>query len=343
MISEILIGDALKSNMAIIDVRSPGEYSRGHIPSSVNIALFDDNERAHVGTVYKQNSREAAINLGYKYVTPKLQFFIDETKKHAPELNVIVHCWRGGMRSQSFAKHLHDNGFKNVFVISGGYKSYRNYVLDYFNNPFKLKILGGFTGSGKTHILHDFLEAGHQVIDLEALANHKGSAFGAIGLGSQPTTEYFENLLQFELSKLNISKEIWLEDESVSIGKVAIPMTFFNQMRQAPLYFLNIPKEERAKNLVDEYTHCEKDVLKTAIYKIAKRLGGQDVKDAIDFIENGDFYNAALISLHYYDKAYFKGMEKREKNKVFSINLPDTNHKANSNLIKLFVTQHLSD
>ena len=337
MISDISIDKALSSKLRIIDVRSPGEYLCGHIPAAINIPLFNNEERADVGTVYKQKSRQAAIDLGYKYVNPKLDFFISESKKHAADLKIIIHCWRGGMRSRSFAQHLSDNGFKEVFIITDGYKSYRNHVLNYFKNKFNLKVFGGYTGSGKTHILHDLENDGYQIIDLEALANHKGSAFGAIGLGEQPTTEYFENILHNKLSKLDINKSIWIEDESISIGKVAIPIEFFTQIREAPAYFINIPKEERAKSLIEEYTNCEKETLKNAIRKIAKRLGGQDVKMALDYIEDGDFYNAALISLHYYDKAYFCGMKKRDQNKVVTIDLKNTNHIKNTSIIEELV------
>ncbi|MDD2636504.1 MAG: tRNA 2-selenouridine(34) synthase MnmH [Bacteroidales bacterium] len=340
MISEISIDKALSSHLRIIDVRSPGEFSRGHIPTAINIPLFTNEERAEVGTVYKLKSKQAAIDLGYKYVNPKLDFFITESRKYAPNLKIIVHCWRGGMRSRSFAEHLSKNGFKETFIITGGYKSYRNFVLNYFSNQFKLKVLGGYTGSGKTHILHDIRDTGNQIIDLEALANHKGSVFGAIGLGEQPTTEHFENLLHHNLSKLDIKKNIWIEDESISIGKVAIPIDFFTQIREAPAYFINIPKEERAKSLIKEYTNCEKEILKNAIHKIAKRLGGQDVKMALEYIEAGDFYNAALISLHYYDKAYLHGMEKRDQSKVVTIDLEDTNHIKNTEIIKTLLKHY---
>jgi len=197
MLQEITIAEyyASYSHLPLIDVRSPGEYEKGHILQARNIALFSNDERAAVGTTYVQVSREKAIELGYKYVTPKLQDFIDESTALAPNYEIVVHCWRGGMRSKAFAQHLHDNGFKKVYVIKGGYKAYRNYILKFFAQPFKLYILGGYTGSGKTHILHEIEKNGEQVIDLEFLAHHKGSAFGAINEPQQPTVEHFENQL----------------------------------------------------------------------------------------------------------------------------------------------------
>lgn len=330
MVSEIKIEEVFSLRWPIIDVRSPGEFKKGHIPDAINIPLFSNDERAHVGTVYKQQSKKAAIEIGYSYVTPKLESFISNSLKTAPTGKVIVHCWRGGMRSRSFAQHLSDNGFNDVRVVFGGYKSYRNYVLDRLATPFKLKVLGGYTGSGKTHILAEFKKRGKQVIDLEGLANHKGSAFGGIGQLDQPTVEQFENNLQTELSNFNVNEPIWVEDESHNIGKVKIPVQFFKQMRDAKLYFLDIPKDERSKHLVTEYANCDSQQLAESIHQISKRLGGLDVKNSIEFLEKENYFEVAKIALHYYDKTYLKGMSSREKKDVIHISLPSTNHSQNA-------------
>ncbi|MBI9071148.1 MAG: tRNA 2-selenouridine(34) synthase MnmH [Melioribacteraceae bacterium] len=330
MVSEIKIEEALSLNLPIIDVRSPGEFEKGHIPSAVNIPLFSNDERAHIGTVYKQESKEKAVELGYKYVNPKLDHYIKSSLKIAPDGKVIVHCWRGGMRSLAFARHLSDNGFSDVKQVIGGYKSYRNLVLENLSIPVNLKVLGGYTGSGKTYILDQLKELGHQILDLEGLANHKGSVFGGIGQLEQPSWEQFENNLHKELISLNLNKPIWVEDESHKIGRILIPIQFFEQMRNAKLYFIDIPKEERAKHLVTGYANCDKELLVNSINKIAKRLGGLNVKNSIKLLEENKYYEVAIITLSYYDKYYLKGMNKRESESIITIPLPSTNHYENA-------------
>lgn len=330
MISEVPIKEVFERSNPVIDVRSPGEFESGHIPGAINIPLFSDEERADVGTVYKQKSQEAATELGYSYVKPKLQSFITRSLDVAPHGDVTIHCWRGGMRSRAFGEHLSENGFSRVRIVTGGYKAYRNFVLDELGRPYNLNVLGGYTGSGKTHILHELKKLGEQVVDLEGLANHKGSAFGGIGLGEQPTVEQFENNLHLEISSLNRLKPIWVEDESHNIGSVKIPMPFYNQMRQAKLYFFDIPKEERAKHLVTEYAECDSEQLAGSIHRISRRLGGLRKKNAIELLKEESYYKVALITLAYYDKFYLKSMEKRDNSDVVRTSLLAVDHKRNA-------------
>jgi tRNA 2-selenouridine synthase len=333
MVRKIAINEALNTNLPVIDVRSPGEFAKGHIPKAVNIPLFSDDERADVGTVYKQQSPEAAIALGHKYVAPKLNHFISQAFDVAPKGEAVVHCWAGGMRSQAFAEHVSANNFKEAIVVSGGYKSFRNHVLKSFEVLLKIKVLGGYTGSGKTPILQELQKQGEQVIDLEGLALHKGSAFGGIGQGQQPTVEQFENNLYDHLRQLDLDKYIWLEDESHAIGKVKIPDAFFNQMRDASLFFLEIPKEERAKHLIEEYSHSGDSYLAEAIERISKRLGGLRTKEVLRCLANKDYYNVALMTLDYYDKSYLKGLQKRLSASITHLKLDTTYHTENANTI----------
>ena len=330
MILDVSIKEALKYSTLIIDVRSPGEFECGHIPGAINIPLFSDEERANVGTVYKKKSKEAATELGYEYVKPKLESFITRSRDAAPDGEVTVHCWRGGMRSKAFGKHLAENGFEVVRIINGGYKAYRNFVLDELGRPFDLNVLGGYTGSGKTYVLHELKKLGEQVLDLEGLANHKGSAFGGIDQGEQPTVEQFENNLHMETSKLDVEKPIWVEDESHNIGSVKIPMPFFDQKRNARLYFVDIPKKERARHLVSEYAVCNNEELANSIHRISKRLGGLREKKAINYLKNENYFEVAMIALAYYDKYYLRSMKKRDPKRVIRMKLPDVNHKPNA-------------
>ncbi len=327
-------------SLPIIDVRSPGEFEKGHIPGAHSIPLFNDEERAHIGTVYKQQSKENAIELGYKYVEPKLQWYVDEALKVAPDKQVVVHCWRGGMRSHSFAKHLEDNGFTSVIVIDKGYKSFRNYVLSSFDVDVLLRVIGGYTGSGKTYILKCLEKTGCQVIDLESLANHKGSAFGSIGEDDQPTVEQFENLLFDEWRKLDFSKPVYIEDESHNIGGVKLPMNLYTKIRDGKLFFLEVPKELRAQILVKDYAGYSNELIKSGILKISKRLGGYVTKLAIEALEKDDYFQVAMYTLNYYDKSYMRGMLRRDKDTVTRIELSDCDPEINAGYIKNIVEEY---
>jgi tRNA 2-selenouridine synthase len=340
MLREMDIADYLTaSGLPLIDVRSPGEYAKGHIPGAVNIPLFTDEERAQIGTVYKQQSQEKAIELGYKYVTPKLQDFITQSRQVAPDGKVAVHCWRGGMRSRAFAEHLLANGFIDVHQVIGGYKAFRNHALSLLGQAANIKVIGGYTGSGKTEILKVLKSQGEQVIDLEGIAHHKGSAFGAIGSGTQPTEEQFGNDLFWQWKDIDYTRRIWLEDESHNIGAVNIPMQLFQQIREAPLYFLDIPKEERAKHLVTVYANTDDALLARAILQIGRKLGGQHVTAALEQLEKGDYYEVALITLTYYDKYYLKGLSKRQPERIYRIELESTDALVNADAILEFVKQ----
>jgi len=339
MISEITIEEYFSQhyNIPVIDVRSPIEFQKGHISHAHNVPIFSDEERAHIGTVYAKQSQEKALILGYEYIQPKLESFIFETEKIAPQKEVAVHCWRGGMRSHAFAEHLSSHGFTKVHLLIGGYKAYRNYVLQSFSKEAKLLILGGFTGSGKTEILNFLCEDGLQIIDLEALANHKGSAFGGIGKLNQPTSEQFENNLFYEWNKIDFSEKIFLEDESFSIGSVNLPIALYKNMCDAPLLFIDIPKEERAKFLVSEYANIDKQALADALKRISKRLGDQNTRTALEFLENENYFKVAMITLKYYDKAYQEVLEHQVRKNIYTIKLNKTDHRENAMFLKKYL------
>ena len=304
----------------VVDVRSPGEFAHAHIPGAINIPLFTDEERAEVGTLYKQKGQQKAMLHGLDKVGAKMKSIAEDALGVAKDKKILVHCWRGGMRSESMAWLFERVGI-DCQLLRGGYKAYRRYIKKELSTKANLIILSGSTGSGKTDILKELREIGEQIIDLEGIAHHKGSAFGAIGEPKQDSTEQFENNLYLAFSKLNLNRRIWVEDESKSIGKNFIPDEFFNQMRKAPVLKINIPKKERIKRLVKDYTFADKEILVYHLNRIKKRLGPMETQMAIESVEKGEMATAVDISLTFYDKAYAHGLSKRNLKSIFELDL----------------------
>lgn len=301
---------AQSHNRLLIDVRSEAEFAQGHIPGAVNMPLFSNEERAKVGTLYKQVGQREAMLLGLDIVGPKMSAMVKQVEGLTQDKEIFVHCWRGGMRSQSVAWLLSLFGYQ-AHTLQGGYKGFRSWVLSYLGQPFPLRVLGGLTGSGKTFVLNELSNLGAQVIDLEALANHKGSAFGALGMGGQPSNEHFENSLATQLSHMDLSKCIWIEDESRGIGTVYIPNLFFLQLQQAPMCFMEVPFSRRVTALVQEYGKHPKEALGMALSQVKKRMGGLIYQQAMSALEEGNLTQVAEIALAYYDKSYFYALTRR--------------------------------
>ena len=299
----------------IIDVRSPAEFDHAHIPTAHNLPLFSNEERAIIGTTYKKLSREAAIKAGLPLFGNKMlgmietvESWINEKQKNnaSAKPTIFIHCWRGGMRSAAVAWLLDVYGYK-VIQLTGGYKAYRNWVLAQFNLSYSFKVLGGYTGSGKTEILQELQKRKYSVVDLEGLAHHKGSAYGAIGQPVQPSQEMFENILAHSLLEQNKNNApIWIEDESQRIGTVLIPTPLFHLIRNSTCYFLTIPFNQRLDFILEGYGKFDKQSLMDATLRIQKRLGGLETKTAINHIIEGEYKEAFFILLKYYDKWYEK-------------------------------------
>ena len=304
---------ALSDSFPVIDVRAPLEFEQGHLPGAINIPLFDNHEREVVGTKYKQINKEAAMYAGLEFAGKKLVKLAKEGERVAGKnKTLLVHCWRGGMRSKSMVWLFETLGL-TCHLLEGGYKSYRRNVKEVSARPLNLCVIGGRTGSGKTAILHHLDQLGEQVIDLEGLAHHKGSAFGALGESDQPTTEQFENDLCRKILELDPGKVTWIEDESRNIGKCVIPGEFYFRMRESDLVFLDISRELRAEHLVVDYARYAPEDLKACVIKIGKRLGGDRTREALESIDQADFRTTAMITLHYYDKAYMFSLEKNHE------------------------------
>jgi tRNA 2-selenouridine synthase len=238
--------------------------------------------------------------------------------KHSKNGKVMVHCWRGGMRSEFFAFLLHYYGLEPNLLI-GGYKSYRNSVHETFGSPLQLNVLAGKTGSGKTELLHSLKEKGEQIIDLEFLAKHRGSAFGALGFESKPSQEQFENDLSEILRTIDLKKRVWIEDENRTIGDKVIPESLWKIMLSAPRVIIERPFEDRLNRVVADYGSFSRSDLIVSMEKIGKRLGPQHVKKAVEHLTSGEVREAFSIALGYYDKAYSFQLSKIEKNDMVII------------------------
>lgn len=319
-----------RETRVLLDVRTPSEYAKGHIPGALNLPLFSNEERAVVGTIYKQESPEKALLTGLDFAGKKLRGFVEKASVFAPSGKIALHCWRGGKRSSSMAWLLDLAGF-DVHVLNGGYKSYKNFIRQQIlQGNFNFMVLGGKTGSGKTQIIKALGQKGEQVIDLEKLACHKGSAFGWLGETQQPTSEQFENDLFEQLLNFDPRKRIWIENESRSIGNVYLPDGFWEQLKNAPLINIEIPLEQRVQTLVDDYSRFPKADLLAAFYKIKKRLGGQNLKDAEIAIEENDFRKAAEIALAYYDKSYQFLLENNKAPEIYLLKFDRFDPKQNA-------------
>lgn len=364
-VQKITIGQFLQlaKTLPILDVRSPGEYLHAHIPGAHSFPLFTDEERKVVGTAYKQESREQAIKIGLDYFGVKMRKMVEEvegiiatvvngninsTSAKSPSGGggLLVHCWRGGMRSAGVAWLLDLYGFK-VYTLVGGYKTYRQWARLQFEKPYQFNILGGYTGSGKTLVLCELKRMGKPVVDLEGLANHKGSAFGAIGEKAQPSQEMFENLLAAALAEIltpptgaetenaALNNIIYMEDESQRIGLINIPSALWNTMRKSRVSFIEIPFEERLDYLTKEYGKFEKEKLVNAIIRIQKRLGGLETKTAINYLLENNHKECFRVLLKYYDKCYGKALLNRENLPALlnKIACPDVDVNSITNLL----------
>jgi tRNA 2-selenouridine synthase len=313
----------------VADVRSPSEYNTGHIPGSVNIPLFDDSEREAVGKTYKKEGRIPAILEGLKHTAPAMSSKLEQALQIAKNGKLLVHCWRGGMRSEAMA-WLFSLGDIDTEILDGGYKSYRHHILEHLSEKRKMIVLGGMTGSSKTYILKYLKELGQQVIDLEGLANHKGSAFGSLGQLPQPSTEQFANILFDDFKYTNKDLPLWVEDESRNIGSVFLPDMFYSNMQSTPAIILMMDVKTRLPRLLDEYSKYSPESLKTSVLKISKRLGGDNTSDAIRAVEEGDFAKAIEITLYYYDKAYLFGLKKKNSSNIIYVNTNSDDIESNA-------------
>jgi tRNA 2-selenouridine synthase len=315
----------------LIDVRSPGEYYKGHMPNSINIPLFDNDERSIIGTIYKKDGRKKAVTEGLRFFEKKMEFLLDNlfmnidsykniSEKNNKELFIRIYCSRGGMRSQCIAWLL-DKFKLNTVTLNGGYKIYRRWVLDSFSKKLNIVVIGGKTGTGKTRLLSLLEKFKYQTIDLEGFACHRGSTFGGLGMKEQPSNEQFENIISEKLNSFKCSNNIFVEAESANIGKCKIPHEFFNQMKNSRRIEILRSESNRLDELINTYSVFEKEELKESVLRIKKRLGPQRTKIALDSINNEKWEIVCRSVLDYYDKCY--EYEKVGKTNIRLLDLTD--------------------
>jgi tRNA 2-selenouridine synthase len=327
----------LADSYPVCDVRSPSEFKAGHIPGAVNIPIFNDRERESVGIKYKKEGRIQAILEGLKLSGPDMSVKLSEAISNAKEGRLLVHCWRGGMRSEAMA-WLFSLADIHCEILEGGYKAYRNLILERLSKRRKMIILGGLTGSSKTHIIRYLKTTGQQIADLEGLANHKGSAFGALGQNPQPSTEHFANILYDVWKRNRDDLPVWVEDESRNIGSVFIPDRLYENMQDSPTIVLMMDMKLRMPRLIEEYSTYPSELLIESILRISKRLGGDYTKEAIMAIREGNIARSIEITLNYYDKAYQFGLKKKKVENLIFVETDTDNIEQNA--LKILEASH---
>lgn len=300
---KISVEEALKlKDAVIIDTRSPVEFEKDRVPGAVNIPILDNEERKVVGIMYKENPDEATKK-GYEYYNKKLPRMTEELKKPDKDKNIIIYCWRGGMRSQTITKLVADLGF-NAFLLEGGYRAYRRYVrvqLEKYEPPFTFIVLYGLAGSGKTELIKQL----NPSIDLEGLAQHRSSNFGGIGLKPRKQ-KLFESLLFKRLKELEKEKVVFIEGESHKVGKVFIPNSVFKAMKKGVAVRVDCSIENRAKQIVKDYfTHGEEDKIREIIVYLKPHLSAKVVEHLLKLMDEKNYEEVSKILLtDYYDSKY---------------------------------------
>jgi len=314
-----------EDNCLFVDVRSPAEYAEATIQGAINLALFTDEERKIIGTMYKHDSPSDAKQKGVEIVAQKLPVLFKEITRLREESGkrIVLFCARGGMRSTSLALLLNGLGEK-VYYVKDGYKGYRKIVLQgikEYNDEVKYVVLHGRTGVGKTRILDELTDLGMDVVDLEGGANHRGSLLGGVGLGQQPSTKAFESYIYHAL-KNRKSNLVFIEAESRRIGKLFVPTCVKDHMADGYQILIDADINFRAKHLISEYTDLEPGnaELLTAIDRMRRYLGNEPVEKLQTAVKLGDFEKVAEeLMINYYDPMYDHSIDKHQFDATFTV------------------------
>ncbi len=300
----------------IIDVRAPAEFAEDHLPGAVNLPVLSDAERARVGTVYTRVDRFEACKLGAALVARNAARHLEGAlADRRGGWRPLVYCWRGGQRSGSFASILAQIGWR-VETLEGGYRAWRRLVARAMHDtplPHRVVLLDGDTGTAKTDLLQRLAARGQQVLDLEGLARHRGSVFGAVN-GAQPAQKAFEGAVALALEAMDPARPVLVEAESSRIGALQVPPALWTAMRAAPRIRLSAPVEERARYLVRAYGDLTADParLETVLNGLRRLQGHARVDAWIELARAGRFEALAgeLIARHY-DRAYARSTQRR--------------------------------
>ena len=327
----------LLGSHCFIDVRTPLEFAEDSIPGAFNVPLLSNEERAEIGTLYKQDGPHPARIRGLQITAARFPALVAEIAALAAGRPTIVYCWRGGLRSKTVASILDLTGY-DVLQLEGGYKAFRNTVTRFFDSfvpPGPLVVLHGHTGTGKTDLLSILATRGHAVVDLEGIACHRGSAFGEVGLSQSLTQKRFETLLWDNFRKIRPGTPIIVEGESRRIGKVSLPGTLYDVMKESVKIWCTASIETRVKRLLRDYARIEyREELSGALGRIGKKLGGEKLEEISGYLDRWEmepFLRELMVS--YYDRTYYRTRDWVEDR---SISLED--YEAAADEIAKFVT-----
>jgi tRNA 2-selenouridine synthase len=305
--------ESLLDSHCLVDVRTPLEYEEDHIPGAVNVPLLTNDERVEIGTLYKEQGPHQARLRGLEITAARFPDIVRKISATAGNRPILVYCWRGGLRSKTVVSILELSGFHAIQLL-GGYKAFRSHVSAYFD-PFRpsgpLVVLHGLTGSGKTDFLNRIQSDRYTIIDLEGLAGHRGSAFGALGLSQTLNQKYFESTLWDKLRKSPTGKPIILEGESRRIGRISLPGNFYEVMREGIKIWCETSMGTRIDRLIAEYGKEQyREEMVDALLRIRKKLGGEKYDEIAGYLARWELrpFMKGLLE-NYYDKVYYKTRE----------------------------------
>jgi len=294
----------------LVDARSPAEFCEASIPGAINVPLLDNDQRREVGTVFKLEGKQAARRLGVSLVAGKIPALVDQVFAAKPSDSppVVVFCWRGGMRSRALTQFLDLAGIP-ARQLTGGHKAFRKLVRNFFETGDwgRLVVLRGLTGVGKTRILHRLRDEGHPVIDLEGAANHRGSAFGNLGLPAQPSQKMFESLLWDQMKHLSATGFALTEGESRHIGRLILPVRLYQALQQEVSLWISAPLDARVKNILDDYPACGqlRESFRVSLRALRERLGKETVQELEGLLEESRWKELVReLMIRYYDPLY---------------------------------------